>query len=77
MGILSNLRELVHEQQKYFDILWNQAMPGVEKIKEIEMIETPQLKVLNNPFEIQNMLINLLQSVRKEVWLLIYSSNNF
>ncbi len=75
--ILSNLRELVHEQQKYFDILWNQAMPGVEKIKEIEMIETPQLKVLNNPFEIQNMLINLLQSVRKEVWLLIYSSTIF
>lgn len=75
--ILSNLRELVHEQQKYFDILWNQAMPGVEKIKEIEMIETPQLKVLNNPFEIQNMLINLLQSVRKEVWLLIYSITIF
>ncbi len=39
----------------------------------MEKIETPQLKVLVNPFEIQNMLINLLRSNPKEIWLLFSS----
>jgi hypothetical protein len=75
--ILSTSRELVYQQQKYFDILWEQAIPAVKKIKEIVEFEAPQLKVLENPFEIQNTLINLLHSVHKEIWLLISSYTIF
>jgi hypothetical protein len=44
-----------------------------EKIREIEKLETPQLKSLDNPFEIQNLLINLFQSVHKDIWILVSS----
>jgi two-component system sensor histidine kinase VicK len=71
--IFSTSNELIYPQQKYFDILWDKAIPAVEKIKEIEELEIQQLKVLENPFEIQNMLINLLQSVHKDIWLLVSS----
>ena len=64
---------MIYPQQKYFDILWDKAIPAGEKIKEIEELEIQQLKVLENPFEIQNMLINLLQSVYKDIWLLVSS----
>jgi hypothetical protein len=75
--ISSTTRELVNQQQKYFDILWDQAIPAEEKIKEIEKLENPQLKTLDNPFEIQNLLINLIQSVHKDIWLLFSSYSIF
>jgi two-component system, OmpR family, sensor histidine kinase VicK len=71
--ILSTSKELIYQQQKFFNILWDQAIPAEEKIREIEKLEAPQLKSLDNPFEIQNLLINLLQSVHKDIWLLVSS----
>lgn len=71
--ILSTSRELIYQQQKFFNILWDQAIPAEEKIREIEKLETPQLKSLDNPFEIQNLLINLFQSVHKDIWILVSS----
>ena len=75
--ILSTSKELIYQQQKFFNILWDQATPAEEKIREIEKLETPQLKSLDNPFEIQNLLINLLQSVHKDIWLLVSSYTIF
>ncbi len=51
--IFSTRQRLIYSQQKYFDVLWDQAIPAVEKIKEIEKLEIPQLKVLNNPLNVQ------------------------
>ncbi len=75
--ILSTSRELIYQQQKFFNILWDQAIPAEEKIREIEKLETPQLKSFDNPFEIQNLLINLLQSVHRGIWILISSYTIF
>lgn len=75
--IFSTSRELIHQQQKYFDILWDQAIPAVEKIKEMEKIENTQLNVMDNPLKVQIMLTNLLRSTTKEVWLLFSSCTIF
>lgn len=47
------------------------------KIREIEKLETLQLKSFDNPFEIQNLLINLLRSVHRDIWILISSYTIF
>ena len=75
--IFSTSRELIHQQQKYFDILWDQAIPAVEKIKEMENLENTQLNVMDNPLKVQIMLTNLLRSTPKEVWLLFSSCTIF
>ncbi len=75
--IFSISKELVYLQQRYFNILWDQAIPIAEKINEIEDLESQQLKALENPFEIQNMLTNLLGSTSRDVWLLFSSHTIF
>lgn len=75
--IFSTHGELIYPQQRYFEILWAQAIPAAEKIKAIEKLETPQLKVLDNPLKIQNLLISLLRSTPKEVWILFSSFTIF
>lgn len=71
--VFSISKELVYLQKRYFDVLWDQAIPIAEKINEIEDLESQQLKALENPFEIQNMLTNLLKTTSRDVWLLFSS----
>lgn len=66
--ITSNSPQFVQEQKRYFDILWDQAIPIQDKLKQIENLENPQLRELESSYEIQNLLINLLQTVQNEVY---------
>ena len=34
--IYSNIKSFIEEQQHFFNILWNKAIPAENKIKEIE-----------------------------------------
>lgn len=69
--LTSTSKDLVLQQKKYFDILWDQGIPIEDKINQLERLEHPQLKTLNAPYEIQNLFISLLQSVQKEIHFLI------
>lgn len=69
--LTSTSTELTAQQKKYFEILWSQAMPINDKINQLETLESSQLRTINAPYEVQNLFINLLQSVQKEIYLLI------
>ena len=41
--IYSNAKEVVEQQQYFFDMVWQKAIPAAEKIKEIEEGIVPEI----------------------------------
>ncbi|HEY7081187.1 MAG TPA: HAMP domain-containing sensor histidine kinase [Nitrososphaeraceae archaeon] len=74
--IYSNVTEFVEQQQYFFDILWQKAIPAIEKIKEIEEGIVPDVvEAIRDPSEIQKRSLGLIRSAKGEI-LMIFSTAN-
>jgi two-component system sensor histidine kinase VicK len=66
--IYSNLQEIVEQQSYIFDTLWNKAIPGIKRIREIEEgIEPIATKLLENPDEIFNHMKYVIENASKRL----------
>jgi two-component system sensor histidine kinase VicK len=73
-----NIRSFVEAQQYLFDNLWNNAIPVLERIKEIEESHKRQfIETIREPFETQKLFRNLLKSATFEILLLYSTANTF
>ena len=55
-----NVRETVKQQQYIFEMLWNKAISGREKINEIEKGELPEIiEIIRNPNEALQRALNI------------------
>ena len=61
------------EQQNYiFEILWNNATIQHDKISSLEVgVDPEEVKVLSDPFEIRRTYLNLINSAKSEISLII------
>jgi hypothetical protein len=66
--IYCNVRQLVEQQQSIFDLLWSKAIPGEQRIKEIEEGKSPsESKVLYGPEDTTNTILNFLSNAKSRV----------
>jgi two-component system, OmpR family, sensor histidine kinase VicK len=73
-----NIRSFVEAQQYLFDNLWDNAIPVMERIKEIEESHKRQfIETIREPFETQKLVHNLLKSATFEILLLYSTANTF
>ena len=76
--IVSNAKSFVDQHQYVFDTLWSRAIPGEQKIKEIqEGIRPDFADVVHNYKEIQKINFNLIKSAKKEILVLFLTINAF
>ena len=72
--IYSTVKSFVEQQQYFFDMLWNKAIPAEQRIREIEEGIKPEvIETIRDPVEIQKVGNNLIASAKKEI-LIIFST---
>ncbi len=72
--IYSNAEEVVSQGQYVFDTFWDNAIPAIKRIREIEEgIEIEFVKVIDDPIESRDLYIKNLKSSTKEILLFIPS----
>ncbi|MGN6351412.1 MAG: ATP-binding protein [Candidatus Nitrosocosmicus sp.] len=75
-AVLTSVKGLVEAQQYMFENLWNKAIPGTQKIKEIEEgIKPDVIETITDPAKINNLYLNLLRSATTEIMLIIPTAN--
>ncbi len=73
-----NNKSFVELQQYLFDTLWNEAIQAKEKIKEIELgLDKEFIETINEPYQIQQLVHNLLKSATYEILILFSTANSF
>ena len=76
--IHSTIKSFIEEQQYFFDMLWNKAIPAEQKIKEIEEgIEPEAIETIRDPVEIQKIAHALIKSAKKEILIIFSTANAF
>jgi hypothetical protein len=66
---VSALRDLVEQQQYFFDMLWRKAIPAKQGIKEIEHgLKREFMETIQDPHEVQTILNNILRSANEGVY---------
>jgi two-component system sensor histidine kinase VicK len=74
--IVSNVKQIVEAKQYLFNVLWDQAIPAYQRIREIE--EGPDsIKTMRDPIEIQKLAFELLDSSEHEVLIIFSTANAF
>ena len=74
--ILSNIPEIVEQQQFIFDILWNKAIPAEQVIKEIEQgLAIPETIIFSNYKDAFEKEMEMIKKATKEIQI-IYSTTN-
>ncbi len=69
--IHSTVKAIVEQQQYFFEMLWDKAIPWVQRIDEIEYgIERDVHKTLQNTDEIQKLSSQLVRSAKNEILLI-------
>jgi two-component system, OmpR family, sensor histidine kinase VicK len=77
-AIITNSKALVEAQYFLFETLWNKAIPAQEKITEIEEgMKPPFIETLRDPYEIQKLGLDLVNSAKGELFLLFSTANSF
>src|SRR6266571_4442489 len=77
-AIITNSKALVDPQQYLFETLWNKAIPAEEMIKEIEEgMRPPFIETLRDPHEIQKLGLDLVNSAKEELFVLLSTANSF
>ena len=77
-AVYSNVKEDIKQQQYVFEILWNKAIPGEQKITELEEGIKPRvIEVINDPVESSILYQDILRSSKKEIMLLFPSLRAF
>jgi hypothetical protein len=68
--IVSTLRDLVEQQQYFFDMLWRKAIPAKQRVKEIEHgLKREFMETIQDPHEVQTILNNILRCANEEILL--------
>ena len=74
--IYSTEKEMVEQQQYFFDALWNKAIPADTRIREIEEGIIPDvIKTLTDPHQVQNVAIDLLKGASQEILVLFATAS--
>jgi signal transduction histidine kinase len=77
-AIVSNVKQIVQAKQYLFSVLWNQAIPAYQRIREIEEGVVPDfIKTMRDPIEIQKLAFELLESSKHEVLIIFSTANAF
>ncbi len=72
------VKSFVEQQQSFFDMLWDKAIPAATRIKELEYgIEPEIIKTIQEPLEIKDLLIHLLNSAQNQIKIIIPTENEF
>ena len=76
--IYSNVKAVLEQHQYLFETLWNKATPAEQKIKEIEEgIDYGNTEVIKIPIRTKELFINLVENAKKEILLLLPTTNAF
>jgi signal transduction histidine kinase len=76
--VYSNLKEIVEQQQYFFDTLWNKAVPAKDRIYELEHgVEAPFIETIRDPVEIQTIAFNHIQAATEEILVIFSTANAF
>lgn len=76
-AILTTARGLVEAQEYLFDNLWKNAIPAQYKIKELEEgVKPPFIETLSDPVEIQKVSLELVNSAKQEIQMLLHANGN-
>jgi two-component system, OmpR family, sensor histidine kinase VicK len=77
-AIRSTVKSFVEQQQLFFDMLWNKAIPAEQKIKEIEEGIIPDyIETKSDPEEIRRLELELLKSAKEEVLIIFPTTSSF
>ena len=72
------VKSFVEQQQSFFDMLWDKAIPAATRMKEPEYgIEPEIIKTIQEPLEIKDLLIHLLNSAQNQIKIIIPTENEF
>jgi two-component system, OmpR family, sensor histidine kinase VicK len=75
--VVSNVKALV-EQQYFFDMLWNKAIPAKQRIKEIEEgLKRELIETIRDPNEVQSIISKLISSATEEIMFTVPTVNTF
>jgi two-component system sensor histidine kinase VicK len=74
--IVSTVKTFVDQQQFFFDMLWDKAVPAKHRILEIEEGLIPDiLEILKNPSEIIEVGYKLVKAARDEILIIFHTAN--
>ncbi len=74
----SNSKSEIKQHQYLFDVLWNKSIPAVQKIKEIESGENPEIiEVIYDSQKSINKYKCIIKSAKKEILLVVPIFNKF
>jgi two-component system, OmpR family, sensor histidine kinase VicK len=76
--IYSNVKEIVEQQQYFFDIIWSKAIPAKKRIREIEEgLKREFIDTIQDPTEIGKVFFQMLKSATEEILILFSTGNAF
>jgi two-component system sensor histidine kinase VicK len=76
--IYSTAKEFVEQQQFFFDMLWNKAIPAKQRFKEIEEgAKREFVETIRDPYEIQKVGFDLIKKAEDEILILFSAVNAF
>ncbi len=74
--IVSIVKTFVEQQQYFFDMLWEKAVPAEHRISEIEMGVIPDiLEILKDPSEIIDVGYRLVKAAKDEILIIFHTAN--
>ena len=74
--IYSNAKAIVDQHRYLFDTLWNKAVPGEQRISDMEQgIEPEFVEVINDGRKVAELMIDSARAVRKEAQLILSRPN--
>jgi two-component system sensor histidine kinase VicK len=76
--IYSNIKEMIDNQKYVFDSFWSRGIPAEYRIKELEEgIEPGKTELIQNPQRVLELFLNLINSAKHEILLIIPTANAF
>jgi signal transduction histidine kinase len=76
--ISSNVMAFVEQQQYFFDMLWNKAIPAKKRIKEIEESRSPEkLEIIEDTQKSISRAFDIMNNTRKELLVLFATPRTF
>jgi sugar-specific transcriptional regulator TrmB len=76
--IYSTVKSFVEQQQYFFDMLWNKAIPAKQRIKEIEEgLKREFIETIQDPVEIQRLIPKVINSAAEELDVVFSTANSF
>jgi two-component system, OmpR family, sensor histidine kinase VicK len=74
--IVSTVKTFVEQQQFFFDMLWDKAVPAEQRILEIKEGRIPDiLEILKDPSEIIKVGYRLVKAARDEILIIFHTAN--